>query len=352
MSNAGRRLWKFCCSLKLAIVLASLATGLAIFGSLVIYAHPAVFGELDQHTLATWWHRTGSRHPAQTWWLPPLGLLILLLTVNTLCCLLDWLCHIRRRWRKLGEYLIHAGFVLVSLGFIIGHLYGFRIDRAQIFEGQLFPIAPWPGHYLRLERFEPRFGERGQPLDMYNDLSLLRGETRLTRQEARINHPLQYKGLVVVPMSFGRQAQGFRVFQPGKGQIPLKKGARIETTGGATLLVEDFLPDAVRGTDGRVRQRSGRLGDPAMLLRLERPDGGSWRGWYWLRSSLPYPLAAAGIRFWPEEPIFASYSLLTVNYDPGRNLALAGAGLLLAGTGLTLVSYYRKRRSGDHPLLD
>ncbi|TYO98756.1 cytochrome c biogenesis protein [Geothermobacter ehrlichii] len=352
MQTAGQRLWNLCCSLKLAIVLASLATLLAIFGSLVIYAHPTVFGDLDQHTLATWWRQTGSRQLEQTWWMPLLGLLALLLAVNTFCCLLEWLRHLRHRWRKLGEYLIHAGFVLVSLGFLVGHLYGFRIDRAQVFEGELFPISPWPGHYLRLERFEPRFGEQGQPLDMYNDLSLLRGEERLVRQVARINHPLQYAGLVVVPLSFGRQAQGFRVFQPGKGNLLLRRGSRLETGTGAVLHVEAFLPDAVKGADGRVRQRSGRLEDPAMLLRLERPDGEIWRGWYWLRSPLPYPLVSAGIRFWPVEPIFASYSLLTINYDPGINLALTGAVLLLAGTALTLVSYYRKRRIGDHPLLD
>jgi len=43
------------------------------------------------------------------------------------------------------------------------------------------------------------------------------------------------------------------------------------------------------------------------------------------------------------------YSILTINYDPGANLALAGGIAMGCGVVLTLFSFYRKRTRGDRP---
>ncbi|GAB4166552.1 MAG: hypothetical protein Tsb0017_01890 [Geothermobacteraceae bacterium] len=347
MSESMARIWRFCCSLKLAIILASLATLLAMGGSLAIYSRPDIYSGIDQMTLADWWRQTGRSHISQTWWLALTGALLLALGLNTACCLADWLARLHRRWRKTGEYLIHAGFCLLVVGFVIGHTLGFRMDRVQIFENQLFPIGPWPGHYLRLDAIEPVLDKSGRPLDMINRLALVRGEEEVARTTARINHPLQYRGLVAVPVSFGRQASGFRIFHPEKGHLELSAGTSL-TFGSAQLSVLRFWPDVTEGSDGTIRRRGSRLNNPAFLVRLDKP-GRSWQGWYLPRKGLPYPLVEAGIRFWPTEPLFANYSVLTVNRDPGSRLAMAGGICLLAGSALALISYYRKRRTGDRP---
>ena len=49
-----QKIWRTCCSLKLAIILASIATLLAIGGSLVMHFNPAVFDGLDSATLSEW----------------------------------------------------------------------------------------------------------------------------------------------------------------------------------------------------------------------------------------------------------------------------------------------------------
>lgn len=46
---------------------------------------------------------------------------------------------------------------------------------------------------------------------------------------------------------------------------------------------------------------------------------------------------------------YLPYSILTINYDPGANLALTGAIAMGCGVMLTLFSFYRKRTRGDHP---
>lgn len=46
---------------------------------------------------------------------------------------------------------------------------------------------------------------------------------------------------------------------------------------------------------------------------------------------------------------YLPYSILTINYDPGANLALAGGIAMGCGVFLTLFSFYRKRTRGDYP---
>jgi cytochrome c biogenesis protein len=44
-----------------------------------------------------------------------------------------------------------------------------------------------------------------------------------------------------------------------------------------------------------------------------------------------------------------AYSILTINYDPGANLAFVGSLGMGSGVLLTLFSFYRKRTRGDRP---
>jgi len=46
---------------------------------------------------------------------------------------------------------------------------------------------------------------------------------------------------------------------------------------------------------------------------------------------------------------YLPYSILTINYDPGANLALTGGIAMGCGVVLTLFSFYRKRTRGDRP---
>lgn len=347
-----QRIWALCCSLKLAIVLASLATFLAMPGSILIQFRPATFGTLDQMTLAEWWRVYGAAHSDQTWWLVLFAILVVLLGINTTCCFIDWISKLKSRWKKTGEYLIHLGFVLILIAYIWGSLTGFRHDNTPVFQGELYAIPGLPGYKLRLDSFEPVLNDQGRPLDMINQISLFHEGELLKKATVQINHPLTWNGMVVVPVSYGRQAQGFQFFFPGKGNLELLRGTTIELSTGGRLSVEEFFPDAQQTTDNYVRQRSTQIGNPAMYLRLQRPGQPDWRGWYFLRESLPYELVSASIRFWPTQPVYQTYSLLTINRDPGSGLALTGGLSILAGVCIALASFYRKRRLGDRPIIE
>lgn len=247
--------WKLLCSLKLAIVLASIVTLLTIGGSLLIPFNPQVFSGMDSLPLGTWLEKVATQTPGMTWWVPVAGFLVVLLGVNTLCCFIDWLCYFRARWRKSGEYLIHIGFVLILTAYLWGSQAGIRSENNPLLVGQT-KLLPQMDVSLKLEAFEPVFNQAGRPIDMLNTLALYKGDQVVKRVQARTNHPLTWNGLVVIPASYGQTMRGGR-----------------------------YMP----------------------------------------------------------------YSILTINYDPGANLAFAGAIAMGCGVILTLFSFYRKRTRGEHP---
>jgi len=343
------RTWRLLCSLKLAIVLASAATLLTMGGSLVMHYNPRVFGNMDTMVLADWLRSFGATNLRLAWWVYLAGVLVLLLGLNTLCCFIDWARNLRNRWRKSGEYLIHLGFVLIVAAYFWGSWAGMRSDGVRIFVGEVREIEAMPGHYLRLEAFEPLFGQGGRPVDMLSSVALLQGDQVVKRGVVKTNTPLLWEGLVVVPASFGRIPAGFNFFVAGRGATALTVGTHLELAGGTRLRVTNFFADAVRRADGQVAFRGDALGNPAIELELLQPGREPWRGWYFLRGEIPFPLVQAGLRLWPTEPAYEVYSVLTINRDPGAPLAFAGALLMLAGVLLAAGSFYYKRARGDRP---
>ena len=250
-----KRIWSVCCSLKLAIILATCATLMAVGGSLLMPANPRVFNPLDEMILKDWLVEIAARSPALTWWVPVAALLVLLLGLNTLCCVIDWLVHIRARWRKSGEYLIHIGFFLIVCAFLWGNLIGYRAGGQPVFVGQAVELPPH-GVVMVLEDVRPIAAAGGRVMEMSNTLALYHDDRLLKRVETRANHPLTWKGLVVIPVDTGQ----------------VRMGGQLRT-----------------------------------------------------------------------------YSLMTINYDPGANLALVGSAAMGCGVLLAVFSFYRKRSTGDHP---
>jgi len=185
--------------------------------------------------------------------------------------------------------------------------------------------------------------------DMVNKVALWKNDRRVAQKIVRINHPLIYDGLVILPASFGQELQGFRFHMPGIGFVDLTPGSRLSVSSGLSLAVDNFLPDAGRDRQGRVIPVGSRLNNPALQLSLFGPTGTIWQGWYFLRRPLPEGLVNAGIYLKPVEPVLTPFSLLTINRDPGDKTALAGGVCITVGVLFAFFSFYRKRATGDRP---
>lgn len=346
-----QRLWDLGCSLKLAIYVASAATALIMGGSLAMHYNRRVFGNMDAATITVWFADAWQKAPHLTWWLPLTAVCLAIFGLNTFCCLCDWLLHLKARWRKTGEYLIHTGFLLLLIGYAWGNVAGFRNDPFRLAPGETLTLPALPAYTLRLDDFNPTFSPEGRPLDMVSEVTLLRGGSEVARGTVRINQPLLHDGLVIIATSLDQRLAGFRCFIDGAGMVDLFPGRSVRLPDGSTLGVMTLLADARRTADGRVLPAGDRLGNPAMQLLLHHPDGRTWQGWYFLRETPPAALATAGAVPQPLEPLAGYASLLTVNRDPGAGLALAGGIAMTLGVLFALFSFYRKRARGDRPQL-
>jgi cytochrome c biogenesis protein len=339
------RIWKFLCSLKLTIVLASAATVLTIAGSIVMLRYPKTFGMIDQMTLGAWFSRFGSSNYALTGWFWIVCLLLILLGINTLCCFCDWLPKVRYRWRKSGEYLIHLSFVLILSAFIWGSYSGDRSEGHRLAIGETIELTKIaPGYQLKLISFDPTFSAEGRPNDLPSTLTLFKDGTSVKEGTIHLNHPLTYADLVILPGSLAQQVEGFRF----SGEVELRPGAILRRPDGTALRVISFLPDIML-RNGRIFPGGSELNNPAFELELIAPGREPWRGWYLLRQPLPAPLVAAGFSLQPLEPLASWVSILTINRDPGADLALFGAWCMAIGVLLALLSFYDKRQRGDAP---
>jgi cytochrome c biogenesis protein len=318
-------------------------------GSLLIPYHQSVFGSMDRLAAGDWLQQVAKYNLDKTWWFYLAAVLMILFGLNTLCCFVDWLWQIRSRWRKSGEYLLHLGVLLVLIAYLWGSAAGWRHNGMQFRIGETTPLPNWPGHFLRVDSFKPLMSPHGPPRDMISEVTLLRGDQQLVQGKVQINQPLFFKGVVVTPVSFGRQPVGFRAMLSGIPVTRLERGQKLRLTDGSQLEILRFLPDARRRADGVILYRSNQLGNPAFEMRLSTPRGSSWQGWYFVREALPRELRMRDIRIRLLSPIYDSYSSLTVNYDPGSTLASLGSGLMTIGVLLAFVSFYRKRKHQDRP---
>lgn len=339
-----RQFWKFCCSAKATIILASVTTLVAIFGSAQIMHNPQLFSTMDSKPLLEWWHGYLPQANIYSLWIPLCSALIVLLGLNTLCCFIDWVYHLKSRWRKMGEYLIHLGFILVVIAYAWGSIYGMRSSNNSIAEGEVIAIPSMGGYFLRLNSFAPQFAPSGRPVDMLSNLTLLKGDQELKTTTVRFNHPLTHGGLAVLPGSYTQQAVGFSC-SINQQQVELKQGSTHVLPAGARVNVLEFHPDIQR--IGRGGGRNGApnmaLRNPAFLLELSAPTKERKTIWYVVKQGVPQQLLAAG--FTPQRltPLYKNYSQLTINRDPGAPLAAAGGLAMTLGVLLSLRSFYVKR---------
>lgn len=344
-----KKIWPFCCSLKLAIYLASAITLLLMGGSLKIPFDAAIYGSMDRLTTGDWLQQIAGNNLGKTWWFYLLAGLTVLLGLNTLCCFFDWLFQIGSRWRKSGEYLLHLGVVLVLIAYLWGSTAGWRHSGMQFRIGETTPLPNWPGHYLRVDSFQPIKSQNGPPKDMLSNVSLLRGDQLIVSGTVQINQPLLINGIVITPVSFGQKPAGFQAMLPGLPSVKLQAGRQIRLADGSLLEVLRFLPDVRRKANGELLYRSDQIGNPAFELRFSSVRVPHWQGWYIANEVLPIELRQRGVQIRLISPLYDSYSTLTVNYDPGARLAAIGSGFMSIGVLLALFSFYRKRKQQDRP---
>jgi cytochrome c biogenesis protein len=121
--------------------------------------------------------------------------------------------------REVGSLMFHWAFILLLVGVVWGKGTGFTgyalivegdtwIDAQANYDGQIREGAFFNGNFtgigVKLNSFESRFRNTGQPMDFVSNVELLAPDgTPIRSQDIRVNHPAQIDGLSIYQINWG-----------------------------------------------------------------------------------------------------------------------------------------------------
>ncbi|MGB3224602.1 MAG: cytochrome c biogenesis protein ResB [Desulforhopalus sp.] len=119
------------------------------------------------------------------------------------------------KWSRLGVYIVHISILLILVGAVVGHLFGFKgsvmipetssTKKAFAYKNS----APLElGFEVRCNSFTVDFYDNGVPKAYTSSLTVLENGQEILTEEIEVNNPLTYKGITFYQSSY----QGYQDF--------------------------------------------------------------------------------------------------------------------------------------------
>lgn len=119
------------------------------------------------------------------------------------------------KWSRTGVYIVHLSILIIFVGAILGHFYGFKgsvMIPENLSTEKAFPFsddAPLQlGFEVRCNSFEIEFYENGMPKEYTSSLTVLENGEEVLTKSIEVNKPLTYKGITFYQSSY----QGYQDF--------------------------------------------------------------------------------------------------------------------------------------------
>jgi len=394
------KIWEFLNSLKLTVYLVLAITAVTIYGSLVLYVHPDIYGEMDNNLFFHWLFSFGLKNFGSAWWLFLLVALTVLFGVNTLVCTIDRLPKLferyrnplmnlrdievggekgvevaggraalesalgrngyavfsdgpklyaeKNRWLPFIPYVVHLGVMLFLIGHLISGTFGYRHPGLFIYEGETAP-SPAGGYQLRLDKVIVDQWPDGNLKDYGSLLTVIKDGNEIMSGKTTANTPMFVEGSAVYQRAYGQDFRGFIanlvVKSTGfKDSILLPKGAdHVDLPGSPyRISIDRFIPDFALDERGEPYSRSENMINPTIMITLYKDKKPKSSGWIFLREPQRDNFKDDDVSISLVDADIRPYSSFDVNRDPSAILALIAAALVMFGTFITL--YFRRER--------
>jgi cytochrome c biogenesis protein len=283
--------------------------------------------------------------------------------------------------RELGSLVFHWAFFLLLIGVIVGKGFGFA-GRATVVEGdtwtetaarydvppqtgRFFSLDDHTGFQVRVRDFDATYRPTGLPRDFVSRVEVLEDGAVVRREEIRVNHPLDHRGVKVYQSGYGWapvievRADGellasepvvFVTDTPNDLRRPFRGVVKLTSLRPQVGLELRLLPDSLAAAAGQPMLEARR---PFLLFQAYRGD---------LRLTAAqsvFRLDKRGLEPWESGGIglgetvelpggveiafrdLREYTQFLVKRDPGLWLMLAAAALILFGL---LPALYSSRR--------
>lgn len=240
--------------------------------------------------------------------------------------------HETGRFRPLGPYVVHLALLLILAGGLIGKFWGIdgslpliQGESSRTFLTGSAGTTETPlGFQVRLDRFQVRFYEQGQPQEFRSDLTFKNDlpNGRQLKATCRVNEPVSFGGLTFYQASYGTQPEGpvkLQVVQgPRRDNLEAPLHELVELPGSRAQIMVTRVEGNLRG-----------YGPAVQLAYISGPGHPLI---FWVLQNHPEMQENSGpYRFVLESAPFKFYSVFEVKRDPGLWWVYAGFLLLFPG---------------------
>ncbi len=322
------RLWELAVSPVTFVVLSVLWCLDLGIGSIVAYRKdPQFWVKMDAYPFNVWLERVAPQEMPQSLWVYVLVALTYLVVASLLLCTLNWFFR-RRKWmRGMGEVLVHLGFLLVFVGYVLGSGFGARTQGVQVSVEGMARVDD-QGIALRVDEVEVMRGPGGRAWDTVSRVSVLVGEEEVASGKVSTNHPLIWGSTVIYPQGYQTRVLGGTV-ATGEGVVSLGPGEDAVFSSGRRLSVLGVLSPGERG---------GPYFGPGMLVALW-DLGGQRLGTVFLSPGMRGVADLAGLKVRLVDLRIEPSGVYNVHRDPGVWFVLLGAVALSLGSLWALAGY-------------
>lgn len=394
------KIWEFLNSLKLTVYLVLAITAVTIYGSIVLYVKPDVYGEMDNVLFFHWLFSVGLKNFGSAWWLFLLVALTVLFGLNTLVCTIERLPKLieryrdplvnlrdievggekgievaggraaletalgrngyavfsdgpklyaeKNRWLPFIPYVVHLGVMLFLVGHLISGTFGYRNPGLFIYEGETAP-SPAGGYQLRLDKVIVDQRPDGSLKDYGSLITAIKDGKEIKTGKTTANTPMFVEGSAVYQRAYGQDFRGFiaklAIKSTGyNNYFLIHKGADYIDLPGSPyrISVDRFIPDFALDESNQPYSRSEEMINPTIMITLYKDNKPKNTGWLFLREPQRDNFRDDDVSLSLADVDMKAYSSFDVNRDPSALIALIASALVMFGTFITL--YFRRER--------
>ncbi len=337
-------LWRLAVTPATFVVIAMmwcLDLGLGSIGAYLL--DPNFAAKMDAYPFNLWLREVAPAIYPNSLWVYILVILTWLMILSLLLCSINWLLNRRKKWRGLGEFFVHSGFLLIFAGFVAGAVWGTRQ------QGVLVPLngekeVAHSGINLKLTKLDLVTNGRGQTLDTVSTLTMLNGKEEIKTGVVRINHPLIAGKTVVYPRGSAQVISKITLasYSYGKARakrelLPLASGQSDKLANGDQFKLKTILQNG---------ERWGMAIGPGVLLQYTPANNPGKSRQIYLTTVIPgrqqaeianhVTIQLAGFSY-------QKFARFDVHRDPGISLVLYGTYILGFGAIWALWGYIKNR---------
>lgn len=246
----------------------------------------------------------------------------------------------KNRYFRLGTYLSHLSLIIFVLAYLIGSIFGFRDTNFIVIEGETREVGHNTALSLNLISFTDEYYTDNTPMDYRSEVVIYENGQEADRSLIRVNHPLAYAGIRFYQSFFG-PAVRIQLKQNGMdilyGNVALAGISRSQ----GYQRPSGYLDIAEAGLSLRFISPAVNAPDPMIAkgqLAVEVRQNDKQIGIGVLEKEIPLEIGDMELTY--QEDI--QFSGFQVSHDPGNILIWIASTLFFAGMIMVLFFPYQQ----------